>query len=82
MNDDVKLPWWRSPTKLPLVVFLAIAGYFLWTEHRAHVIEFLPWILVLGCVGMHFFMHRGHGHGGHGGDTDRQPRDDPWENRR
>lgn len=45
--------------------FLAIAGYFLFTEHRAHVIPYLPFLLLLACPLMHFFMHRGHGHGGH-----------------
>jgi hypothetical protein len=33
----------------------------LWTEHRAHVIQALPWLLVLLCPLMHLF----HGHGGH-----------------
>ena len=61
MNDTAS-PW-RRGYKLPLVVLLAIAGYFLWTEHKAHVIEFLPWLLVLGCIGMHLLMHRGHSHG-------------------
>ncbi|NIL99831.1 MAG: DUF2933 domain-containing protein [Gammaproteobacteria bacterium] len=71
-------PWWRNRTKLPFVIFLAIAGYFLWTEHQAHVIEFLPWILVLGCLGMHLFMHGGHGHGGghdHGENQEPSSRD-------
>ncbi|ATE77779.1 MULTISPECIES: DUF2933 domain-containing protein [Pseudomonas] len=46
--------------------FLAIAGYFLLTEHRAHVIPYLPFLLLLACPLMHLFMHRGHGgHGGH-----------------
>lgn len=45
--------------------FLAIAGYFLLTEHRAHVLPYLPFLLLLACPLMHFFMHRGHGHGGH-----------------
>lgn len=57
-------PWWRRRTKLPFAVFLVVGGYFLWTEHQAHIIAYLPWILLLGCVGMHFFMHGGHGHGG------------------
>jgi hypothetical protein len=46
--------------------FLAIAGYFLFTEHRAHILPYLPFLLLLACPLMHFFMHRGHGHG-HGG---------------
>ncbi|MFT5393850.1 MAG: hypothetical protein ACI8PT_004054 [Gammaproteobacteria bacterium] len=57
------IPWWRDRNKLPFAVFLAIGGYFLWTEHRAHAIEFLPWLLILGCIGMHMFMHHGHGRG-------------------
>ncbi|QFG29497.1 DUF2933 domain-containing protein [Pseudomonas umsongensis] len=41
--------------------FLAIAGYFLFAEHRAHVLPYLPFLLLLACPLMHFFMHRGHG---------------------
>ena len=43
--------------------FLLIAGYFLWTEHRAHVVQYLPFVLLLACPLLHMF----HGHGGHGG---------------
>ena len=51
---------------LGLVFFLAVGGYFLWQEHEAHILGNLPLILILGaCVGMHLFMHGGHG-GGHG----------------
>lgn len=49
-----------------LVGFLAVAAYFLWTEHRAHVIEFLPYLLLLACPLMHLFHHHGHKHH-HGG---------------
>lgn len=48
--------------------FLAIAGYFLITEHQAHVIPYLPFLLLLACPLMHLFMHGGHGHGGHAGN--------------
>ena len=61
--DNNTIPWWRNRTKLPAAVFFAIGAYFLFAEHRAHVIEFLPWLLILGCVGMHLFMHGGHNHG-------------------
>jgi len=51
---------------LGLLTLLAIAGYFLWKEHAVHILAYLPLILILGaCVGMHAFMHGGHG-GGHG----------------
>jgi hypothetical protein len=52
-----------SPTGLVLIGFLAIGGFFLVTEHSAHVFGVLPWLLLLACPLMHLFMH--HGHGGH-----------------
>lgn len=49
-----------------LIAFVAIAGFYLITEHRAHVFAILPWLLILACPLLHMFMHGGHG--GHGGD--------------
>jgi hypothetical protein len=68
-------PWWRTRSGVVLIGFLAVAGFFLWTEHRAHVLGFLPYALLLACPLMHLFMHGGHGHGSGHGDagTDRQP---------
>lgn len=45
--------------------FVAIAGFFLLTEHRAHLFGILPYLLVLACPLMHMFHHGGHGHGHH-----------------
>ena len=53
--------FWRSPAGIIFVLFAAVGGYFLWVEHRAHVIDALPYLLLFVCVGMHFFMHGGHG---------------------
>jgi len=69
-----KTPWWRSSTRLPFIGFLAIAGYFLWTEHQAHIVPYLPWILLLACLGLHGFMHGGHGHGGNNDASKRDNR--------
>lgn len=58
----------RSRSGLVLVGVLAVGGYFLWGEHAAHILGYLPLILLFGlCVGMHFFMHgdQGGGHGSH-----------------
>lgn len=45
-----------------LVGFLLIAGFFLWEEHEAHILGYLPLVLLFGaCIGMHLFMHGGHG---------------------
>lgn len=59
--------FWRSRYAIGLIVIGAVAGYFLLTEHLAHVVGALPFLLLLACPLMHVFMHHGHGgHGGHG----------------
>jgi hypothetical protein len=66
-RDEAK-PFLRSPAGIALCVFLAIAAFFLWTEHRAHVLGALPWLLLAACPLLHLFMHGGHGgHGDHQG---------------
>jgi len=51
----------RSKWLAPFCVFALAAGFFLWTEHRAHVLGALPYLLFALCPLMHFLMHRGHG---------------------
>jgi hypothetical protein len=58
-------PFWRSPAGAAMLVLGAVAGFLLFTEHRAHVLGALPYLLILACPLMHFFMHHGHGHRGH-----------------
>ncbi len=62
-HDEVAPAITRS--KFVLIGFLLVVAYFLWTEHRAHVIQFLPFLLLAACPLMHVFMHGGHGHGHH-----------------
>ena len=52
--------------KVALCVFLGIAAFFLITEHTAHMLGVLPYILLLACPLMHLFMHRGNGGHRHG----------------
>ncbi len=53
---------------LVLLTFLAIAAFFLFTEHQAHVLGVLPWLLLAACPLMHLFMDHGqHDHGSHDG---------------
>jgi hypothetical protein len=56
--------FWRSPSGVAFLAFLAIAAFFLITEHTAHVLGALPYLLLLACPLMHLFHHRGHDHGG------------------
>ena len=62
-HDPEKRSFFSSRANIVLVGFLLIAGYFLVTEHWAHVLPFLPWLFLLACPLMHLFMHGGHGHG-------------------
>ena len=57
-------PFWRSRTGLALLGFLAIAAFFLLTEHRAHALGLLPFALLLLCPLLHLFGHGGHTHSG------------------
>jgi fatty acid desaturase len=67
--------FWRSPAGVALLVALAAAGFYLFTEHTAHVFGALPYLFLLACPLMHVFMHRGHG-GHHGGSTSSRSTDD------
>ena len=58
-RERLHLPIW-----LGLCFFLAVATFFLWEEHKAHILGVLPYALLLLCPIVHLFMHRGHG--GHG----------------
>ena len=71
MNHDHTSPdagppsFWRSRYAVGLLFFGAVSAYFLLSEHRAHFLGALPFLLLLSCPLMHVFMH--HGHGGHAG---------------
>ena len=59
--------FWTSRAFLVCAGLLVTAGFLLWTEHLAHALGYLPFLLILACPLMHIFMHGGHGgHGGHG----------------
>ncbi|PAL19768.1 DUF2933 domain-containing protein [Sphingopyxis sp. GW247-27LB] len=56
-----EVPRWRA--NIVLIGFMLVAGFYLITEHRAHLLGFLPFGILLLCPLMHFFMHGGHKHG-------------------
>lgn len=74
MDNQIQPQWWRTRSGMVLIGFLAVAGFFLITEHTAHVFGALPYLLLAACPLMHVFMH--HGHGGHGGADGTQPQHD------
>lgn len=57
-------------------LLLAIAAFYLLTEHRAHLalgLQYLPFLLLAACPLIHMFGHGGHG--GHGGHSQHQSPD-------
>lgn len=66
--SDSKRSFWLTPNGLAAMGMIGAVLYFLLTEHRAHFIYGLPFLILLLCPLMHIFMHRGHG--GRGGRRD------------
>jgi hypothetical protein len=60
--------FWHSRTRLAFLGLLAIAAFFLFTEHRAHALGVLPFLLLALCPLLHLFGHGGHDHGAEKGD--------------
>ena len=54
-------------------LLLAIAAFYLLTEHRTHLawgLPYLPFLILAACPLIHMFGHSGHGgHGGHSGHS-------------
>lgn len=70
-----------SPGNLAIAAMGGAALYYLWVEHRNHLIYFLPYLSFLLCPFIHFFMHREHKryNGGHhtSGQVTSEVVDDP-----
>ncbi len=62
-NDASRPPWWRTRSGIVLCGFLLVGGFYLATEHTAHLFGALPYLLLLSCPLMHLFMHHGHADG-------------------
>ena len=61
---------WARINQWLLWIGLAAAVGWLYFKHGEHLVQLLPFLIVLACPLMHLF----HGHGGHGGHG--RPRED------
>lgn len=57
--DSGEKSWLRSRSGAVFFGFTAVGLFLLFPEHRAHVFQVLPWLLLAACPLMHFF-HHGH----------------------
>lgn len=60
-QPEKQAPWWKTSFGIAAIFFFAAGVYFLLTEHTAHVVSYLPWLIILACPLMHMFHHGGHG---------------------
>jgi hypothetical protein len=44
-------------TRWIFLAFAAVGAYYLFTEHRAHLLDYLPYVLLMACPLMHYFAH-------------------------
>ena len=47
------------------IAVVSLVLLYFWDQHRGHILGVLPYLIILICPLMHFFMHRGHGHHHH-----------------
>ncbi|MBZ0280381.1 MAG: DUF2933 domain-containing protein [Anaerolineae bacterium] len=67
INNPLGLKGWLRSTKGQItLMLLAIAAVYLIAEHTSHILQVLPYALLLLCPLLHLFMHGGQGnHTGH-----------------
>ncbi|WP_375753445.1 DUF2933 domain-containing protein [Vibrio sp. HN007] len=56
-----RTPFWLTPTGWAAVALIIFVSYFLVMEHSEHLFPFLPYLILLLCPLIHFFMHNNHG---------------------
>ncbi len=64
-RDNNRTGWFFSRGTLVACITLATVGILLLTGHKAHLLGFAPYLLLIACPLMHLFMHHGqheHGH--------------------
>jgi len=60
-RDGLK-DWLLSRTGIATLVVFAVLGFLIYTDHTAHLLGAIPYLLLLACPLMHIFMHGGHHH--------------------
>lgn len=69
-EHQARLPWYRTWIGLAGLGTGAAAALYLSLYHVTHVLDVLPFLILLLCPLMHLFMHGGHG-SSHSGGSDK-----------
>lgn len=67
--------WLCSRTGIATLVAVSVLGFLIYEGHGAHLLGFVPYLLILSCPLMHIFMHGGHGGHSHHHNDDKQSDD-------
>jgi hypothetical protein len=59
-------------SKAPMLALYGLAAAFLVYWHWRHILDALPFLVVLACPLMHLFMHHGHHHKTQPENSDKQ----------
>jgi hypothetical protein len=71
---------WSRVNQWLLWIGLAAAVAWMFFRHNAHLVQLLPFLILLACPLMHLFGHGRHGgHGGHSTGEDRESKAEPRE---
>ena len=62
-NQNGGLP--KVLKRMAIAVFVLGGAYYLWDQHKAHVLQYLPFAFFLLCPLMHLFPGGCHGHKKH-----------------
>jgi hypothetical protein len=62
---DKGASWLFSRRGVATLIAVSILGFLIFTGHGLHLLGWAPFLLILACPLMHFFMHGGHGGHGH-----------------
>jgi hypothetical protein len=60
-TDSTSRPRWFRLLVMTAWSAGVMGAYFLLTRHFDHFVQALPFVVLLACPLMHFFMHRHHG---------------------
>ena len=67
--------FWTSLHGMATLILTGVALYFIFVDHSAHILPYIPFLIILWGPLMHIFMHKGHGDHGENSKGEHQHQD-------